>query len=92
MLKEHLKEIKGELCIHFSESILDMSKSNKGEIDLEMYYEDLELYFKDIFNIKTIDDLDTFISDCDLGSRGMGLDYFYRRYCVRDLVTLERHE
>lgn len=90
MLKEYLKQIKGELCIHFTESILDMSKSSKGEIDLEMYYEDLEMYLKDVFEIKTMDDLDRFISDCDLGSRGFGLDYFYRRYCGHDLVTLER--
>jgi hypothetical protein len=90
MLKNHLTEIKGELCKHFSESILDMSKNSKGEVDFEAYYEDLNMYLKDVFEIKTLDDLDRFIEETDLWDWGYGLDYFYRRYCEEKLVTLER--
>lgn len=92
MLKNHLTAIKGELCRHFSESILDISKDNKGEVDYEAYFEDLEVYLKDVFQIKNLDDLDKFIAEAGLVNWGFGLDYFYSRYCVGDLVTLERHE
>lgn len=89
MLKNHLTEIKGELCKHFSESIFDMSKNSKGEVDYEAYYEDLNMYLKDIFEIKTLDDLDRFIEEADLSNWGYGLDYFYSRYCREKLVTSE---
>jgi len=80
MLKEHLKEIKGELVRHYAESCLDISKNSKGEVDYETYYEDLELYLGDIFKIDSLDDLDKFIFDTGLDERGYGLDYFIRAY------------
>lgn len=87
MLKEHLKAIKGELVLHFAEGCFSMSQGKDEEFDYENYYEDMELYMKDILNIRTLDDLDIFISESDLDGMGMGLDYFYSKYCGEKLVT-----
>ena len=59
MLKNHLKEIKGRLIVHFVEMFHTMHSDTSGT-DWSEFYEDVSSILADINSIKTVSDLDQF--------------------------------
>lgn len=83
MLKTKLIAIKGELLYIVAEAVRDVCQDDKdSEIDFQLYYQDCADFYEQILRIETLDELDTFLSTsfAEFEERGMGLDYFIKKY------------
>jgi hypothetical protein len=84
MLKDKLTEVKGELFNHFATLHIDMNSKTDGTVDFGELGCSAEMNMKDIFAIKTVDDLDKFCEDYGLNDdTGFELSFasFAKKYC-----------
>ena len=70
MLKKHLTAIKGELFNHIAIQHIDMNTKGDGSIDFDELGASVELCMKDLFSIRTVDDLDRFCEEWGLNEQG----------------------
>ena len=83
MLKDNLTAVKGELFNHFATMHIDVVSKVDGSIDFEELGDNAERVMKDIFSIKTVDDLDRFCDDYGLNDDDFSLSFYNlaKKYC-----------
>ena len=76
MLKNHLLAIKGRLLLHFIEQYSMMCTDSEGKIDHQEFFEDAQQCIREIYDIKTVDNLDQFCDIWGLNDLQSDLSFF----------------
>ena len=79
MLKNHLTKIKGELLSHIIKSSVSMS-GGRAALDYENFYEEARLPILNLIAVKSVDQLEEFLSTFEMKEQGLGLMYFYEKH------------